>query len=904
MKIKAYMICHTHWDREWYLTKEAFLPKLVRLIDGLLDIIETVPDYVSFMLDGQTIAIEDYLKVKPYNEKRLINALRSGKIISGPWYVLPDELLISGESHIRNYMMGAKVIQASGQKMNVAYLPDSFGHPCQMPQIIEGLGMDTMVFWRGVPKDISSTEFYWKAPYSNSKVLCVHMPFGYGNTGNLSLDMTKTIPRLKRLINNLSTRTNTDMVLLMNGSDHLVGQSTITEIVESVNKQLPEYLIELSTMENYLNNLKSRLSSVKSYTGEFRSGDCTMLLGGTLSTRMYLKQKNDCIQRKMERYLEPMLAGEVMLGSQEDMKGYGDYIWKKILENHPHDSICGCSIDKVHQAMMERFSCLEQLLNTLMTDTVQRIQMFMASEEGNESVRLFLFEPSNDKIKSYIETEIILDNTLVQSVDFDRSVIVDYEPQIVPVDLPNGLKITDEQGREIPYVILESDKDYDTLYQDHTMPEIYKVNKLKVGLLLPEFEYGFHQLFVEKSASAGARIEISNSNAIENEYYRIQIEDGEITVFDKDTGRIHYGVGNLIDKGDAGDEYTYSWPETDKVYKLAYEKSKVFCKKHPEIRETLMLKAMLIIPESLSNDRKRRSETLIECPVEIEVTLTKGIDRIDFRISVDNRAKDHRLQVQLPSGIQTTYSEASDTFHVTKHPTDVEIPKDWMEYPQTTNPTHGFINLENKDYGMSVSTVGLMEYEAEQLENQSVINLTLLRCVGWLSRTDLLTRKGNGGWTIETPKAQCIGNHTFEFSISYHAGSWRKYNRLGLMEKYRTRPYICQLKTTIHYNVNHRNPLHFVDQLPEVIRISALKIAENGQGIILRIYNIAEEDINFHMVLPDAICKVSMVNLNEKRKKDIEMKSQSICLLLHSWEIKTLCFALRTTSVTGGKHEV
>ena len=147
MSMKAHMICHTHWDREWYLTREEFRTKLVRLIDGLLDIIDNVPEYVSFMLDGQTIVIEDYLEIKPYNRERLFAALKAGKIICGPWYILPDELLISGEAHIRNYMKGAQVVEEAGKKMEIGYLPDSFGHPAQMPQIIEGLGMNAMIFW-------------------------------------------------------------------------------------------------------------------------------------------------------------------------------------------------------------------------------------------------------------------------------------------------------------------------------------------------------------------------------------------------------------------------------------------------------------------------------------------------------------------------------------------------------------------------------------------------------------------------------------------------------------------------------------------------------------------------------------------------------------------------------------
>lgn len=259
MDTKAYMICHTHWDREWYLTKEEFRTKLVRLIDGLLNIVENNSEYVSFMLDGQTIVIEDYLAVKPYNRDRLFHALREGRIICGPWYILPDELLISGESHIRNYIKGVQVVKDAGRRMDIAYLPDSFGHPAQMPQIVEGLGMNTMVFWRGISNQVEKTEFYWEAPYNASRILCVHMPHGYGNSGNLSSNMDVSVPRVKELLHSLREKSTTNTVLLMNGSDHITGQEDICEVVKQLNEQIPECRIQLSTMENYLNELREQI---------------------------------------------------------------------------------------------------------------------------------------------------------------------------------------------------------------------------------------------------------------------------------------------------------------------------------------------------------------------------------------------------------------------------------------------------------------------------------------------------------------------------------------------------------------------------------------------------------------------------------------------------------------------
>lgn len=891
MEIKAHMICHTHWDREWYFTREQFRTKLIRLIDGLLELIDTVPEYVSFMLDGQTIILEDYLAIKPYNRERLYQALRCGKIVCGPWYILPDELLVSGESHIRNYLIGSKVSESAGvQKMKTAYLPDSFGHPSQMPQIVSGLGMDAMVFWRGVSAAVDQTEFYWESPCKEKKVFCVHLANGYGNCANLDADMDVTVSRVESQIRELGARSSTDVILLMNGSDHIIGQKNITEIVKGLTQRLPQYDIKLSTMEAFLKDLRSDLPELKTYTGEFRSSERSMLLGGTLSSRMELKQRNDAVQKRMERYLEPMLAGERLLGGKEDIRGYSDYLWKKILEDHPHDSICGCSIDEVHREMMTRFDCVDQLEERLLADAALRIEKLAGKKEGETAVYLNLFEPSQDGCPSYLEVDLDLDKCLVQEVNFARSIINDYEPELRHPDCPKGLEIRDEQGREIPFLLLESGKGYVTRYQDHTAPEIYKSNHMRVGLMLPGFSYGFHELCVRRKESAAMKLEAGETPWIENEYYRLTVEDGAFTVEDKVRGRVHKGVGRLMDKGDAGDEYTYSWPAEDTVCTLEPESVRVHSQKLGNFGQRLLLEGSLYLPRALREDRKSRDTQLVECPVRMEVTLLRGIDRIDFHTEVENRACDHRLQVRFPSGVRTEYSEASEAFTVTRRPVEVPVPAEWMEYPQTTFPVHGFMNLEDGHGGVSVAGSGLTEGEAVQEETETSLYLTLLRCVGWLSRTDLLTRVGNGGWTIETPDAQCQGLYRFDYSIAYHGGNWREEGLFGRMEKFRMPCMLRQLEGNAPTNISGCNPLEWVAALPQNVRLSALKSAEDDSGLILRAYEVEGLETKMELPFPKGVSSACLTNLAEETLTQLEAQNGKIQISLQPHEIVTLKF--------------
>lgn len=892
--MKAHMICHTHWDREWYFTREEFRTKLIRLIDGLLEIIDEVPGYVSFMLDGQTIAIEDYLEIKPYNKEKLYAALKSGKIVCGPWYILPDELLISGESHIRNYLTGSRVLEGAAGKMKIGYLPDSFGHPAQMPQIIKGLGMDAMVFWRGTADFMEKTEFFWESPAKGRSCLCIHMPFGYGNSGNLSGSEEAVYERVKAMVQNLGERSSTDIVLLMNGSDHITGQKDIVEIIEKVNKRSAgEFEVELSTLENYLREVQKKLPELETYTGEFRYGHRSMLLGGTLSTRMYLKQMNNQVQKAAEQYIEPVMAAEWLLGGTSDNRGYLRYLWKKILENHPHDSICGCSIDAVHEEMETRFQSVSQLEKKLFEDTVDRIAVLAEEEQEGEGVTVLLFEPSQDRLPSCLELTVDMDRMLVQEVDFAKSIIVDYESQIVHPDLPTRVMIRDEEGRELPCRILKAEKGYTTRYQDHTMPEVYKSNQLKLCVLLPGYTYGFHTLNIKRIAEAPEVCQAVPAEAaekpaqIENEFYKIWFEQGAFTVWDKKENKMHKGVHRFIDKGDAGDEYTYSWPETDEVYGIDESSVEIETEQIPGIRQSLSVKANLRLPKALEETRKSRVSELVDCPVAVTVRLIHGIDRIDFQTTVTNCAKDHRLQVQFPSGIRTSYTEAEDVFHITRRQVEAEIPKTWAEYPQSTHPIHGFANVENEDGGMAVMAGGIAEFEGVQEDAQTCLNLTLLRCVGWLSRTDLITREGNGGWTIETPGAQCMGTYEFSYSIAYHTGNWRSNQVYQVLDKASKPCAVYQIGCKVKEDKIGQMS-GFLSELPGQVRLSALKLSEDGKGLILRFYHIGEEAEYFPVRVPKGIQNVWAVNLAEEPLAEIPVEDESVSLRIQPHQIITI----------------
>ena len=169
-----YFVVHTHWDREWYQPFQQMRARLVTMADRMIALVES-GEVPSFHFDGQTVVLDDYLEVRPEMARRLKALIRAGKIQVGPWYVLADSFLVSGESLIRNLEIGRAAARKFGGPLELGYLPDQFGHCAQLPQILAGFGFRTAVLWRGVDASVARNRFVWEAP-DGSSVLTAYLP--------------------------------------------------------------------------------------------------------------------------------------------------------------------------------------------------------------------------------------------------------------------------------------------------------------------------------------------------------------------------------------------------------------------------------------------------------------------------------------------------------------------------------------------------------------------------------------------------------------------------------------------------------------------------------------------------------------------------------------------------------
>src|SRR5213080_225834 len=170
-----HLIPHTHWDREWYLPAAAFQARLVAVVDELLERLHADPGYRSFLLDGQTVLLEDYLRARPERAH-----VKTGRLQVGPWYVLADEQIPSGESLIRNLLLGAADAERLGGRLDVLYSPDAFGHPAVLPSLAREFGIKCGVLWRGLVggggEPGQEHDFYRWSASDGRDVLVWHLP--------------------------------------------------------------------------------------------------------------------------------------------------------------------------------------------------------------------------------------------------------------------------------------------------------------------------------------------------------------------------------------------------------------------------------------------------------------------------------------------------------------------------------------------------------------------------------------------------------------------------------------------------------------------------------------------------------------------------------------------------------
>ena len=985
------LVPHTHWDREWYQTFQQFRMRLVHVVDALLDILDGDGAFSHFMLDGQTIVLDDYLEVQPQHEERLRRYIRAGRIQIGPWYVQPDEFLVSGKSLVRNLQVGLRRAADFGEPMRMGYVPDCFGHIAQLPQILRGFGMESAVFWRGVGAEASKSEFYWTAP-DGSSVLVLHLadPIGYSNARQMPLLPSEFATRTEVLAAQILPKATTNTLLFMNGSDHLEPQNGLPATIEAANTLLAhlspaheQILAEHGAMRHYegmhvqIGTLPQYLAAVQAYprkeplltlSGEMRSSQYSHLLPAVLSTRMWIKQQNSATEHLLERWLEPLTAWATRRGMPYP-QGLVRLAWQYLLQNHPHDSICGCSIDQVHRENSVRFAQSQQIAEGVIAQATQSIVAttntcapFVPSQGSRSAdfaaIPVVVFNPApgprTEAVSAVMQFPGSLHNAVicdergehmpfqvvnrwrqeVGSRSFAREMVattvalVGAEAPGMIIDMAEATIANSSDQSETPFRI--SRMQVDAAYA----PGLARIELLLTQskqaiardseLLAAEVQFqallqreDIHTLEVVATDHARETIEFVATDlpafgiktfwlyprglpetvhqepgtlltplviqptqpaSIENEWYRVEAnpQDGTLSVTDKQTGETFSGLNRFVDGGDVGDLYTYCPPQHDTLVSQPQEAPKIEIVSSGPVRATLRVSGRWLLPSACSASRSERSARMIACSIVSEISLIPGVRRVDIHTSVENKVKDHRLRAIFPVSYKVEHVAAEGTFEVRIRPVSLPRPAnvlEWSEEPVDTFPQKRFVDISDGQVGLGILNRGLPEYEVLQdgpgvpLAGMAVA-VTLLRCVEWLSRGDLSTRRGHAGPMEHTPEAQCLGLYTCDYALVPHVGDWEAAEALVLREAQAFNTPVRALVTNQHEG-QHPSRAMLLEVEPRELVVSAIKQSNTGSGLIVRVYNPLAHAVEAS-IRPVIDCtKAFVVNLAEEPQEQV-----------------------------------
>ena len=885
----AIVVSHTHWDREWYLTFEEFRYWLVQGMDKLLETMERKPGY-RFMLDGQVIPLLDYLAIRPEQEETLKRLIRADRLQVGPWYIQPDEFLVSGEALIRNLILGDRIARLFGRTMKEGYLPDSFGHIAQLPQVLQGFGIETLFVMRGADLAVEAAgafDFLWEAP-DGSRVFTHVMETGYCSGAflcddpaipsfpMLELQERGRLPQeepLVKLLHLIAEWSSTETILIPNGCDHLEPQTEILEVIRRLNERLPDVRLRQGTLAEYVEAVKRadpRLSLVR---GELRTCKYQPVLSGVYSARMYLKQRNALLQTLLERYAEPLAAIARLYG-----RDFSPFVWKAwelVLQNQAHDSICGTGIDAVHREMLMRYDQAEAIVRQVIRDALRTVgaQMVANPSSLDREILLLAFNPSSQPREEEIVVEV---EPHLPSLVGKR----DPVPGISTLDLEN-CTLLDPHGNIIPFTVRG-----ERLVSEDVLNHVKHLRKRLIAFqaALPPLGFKLFRLVPDGKAEPGAGSLIVDEHTLENEFYRVSIQsDGTLTLLDKENDQTYAGLCFIEDSGDAGDEYNYSPPPRQQVLTSQGNAASVQVVEDLPWKGVLRIRLTLQLPKGLTEDRQGRSDEKVDCPVTVLVSLQRGIKRVDIAVEVENNARDHRLRVGFPLGFSPDHSIAEDSFWVVRRPTRPPESEGWIEKPANTHPQKTFVTAENHNGGMAILNRGLAEYEVTE---EGTIFLTLLRGVGWLSRDDLSTRRGHAGPPYETPDAQCIGRHRFEFGIYTYKRGWEEARVLETAHAFTAPPTGVRL-TELNNGILPAE-LSFITVEPAGLALSAVKPAEDGDGIIVRVYNPTAHSLTGIIKSWWKISRAESVCLDESFQEEIPVSPRGVPVMLKSGEIKTL----------------
>jgi len=753
----CHVVTHVHWDREWYRPFEGYRSRLLELVERVCNDLD-VGTLAAFHLDGQTITLDDVAAIRPDLAERAAAHARSGRLTIGPWHVLADNQLVSGENLIRNLLIGRARGRAIGAPASIGYSPDAFGHPADLPRVLNQFGIDTALVWRGAPPE--HPRFRWRAP-DGSEVFAVNQAY---HQAEVLWDAQGAESALGAFVEREQHRVPAGPWLLLNGGDHLAPASPRARAEDIGRVEIAARVtISESTLDAFFAEAVATAEEpLPTVTGELRAlGDwLTFLLPGTLSARRHVKALNDRAEVTLERFAEPALASALLRGEGMSDEPLLRHAWELLVQNAPHDSICGCSLDEVHRETTVRAERVIATGEQLVARSLQR-QGLDTRGRGpgqQEHLAVVVQSPHGTTISGPVELEITTaaDRYVIDLLDPDGHSI-----QVEAEDLGDGAWF---------------DADLDIL------PDTHRGTRHRIAFIAtdtPAFGWAVYTVVLGAAPHRAARsrpVTAGSTGAITaaNGYSLTIGTDATIDATTPD-GITYSGMGRLVDGGDRGDTYNYDPPLRDELVTPRVLSATVH---KSTVRTRLEINATLDLPSRIAEDRDGRSPERVDVPVTIDVTAWAGQPEITWTVRFDNTACDHRLRwhVPIPAGSAGPLergpidSWAADThWSVQQRPMTPALgalpTSPGLEAACGTSPAHTYALAGAGDRQVAVLLDALPEVQGLANGSHRELAVTVLRSIGWLSRFDLRTRTAGAGPAYEVPEAQSKGHHLARLAV-------------------------------------------------------------------------------------------------------------------------------------------
>src|SRR5213080_1639059 len=666
-----HLIPHTHWDREWYLPRAAFQARLVPALDDLLERLQADPSYRSFLLDGQTVLVADYLSARPEQEAEIRTLVKSGRLQIGPWYVLADELIPSGEALVRNLLLGAADAVRLGGRLDVLYSPDAFGHPAVWPTLAREFGIRAGVVWRGLGGEPGQERdlYRWRGPDGRDVLLWQLPPAGYEIGAALPADADRLAPAWIAVLAALVERAAAKHIPVFVGADHHAAHPDVSRLRDLLAELEPQSAFRVSRLEEFFQAVADGAKPAP-LAGELRwSYRYTWTLQGVHATRAPLKRRSSAAELFLERLAEPLAALARRAGGR-DRRPLLELAWRTLVRCQFHDSIAGCASDDVARAVEARLTSVEALAQGVvrgsLLDLLHHDPDVAREHVTDAEPALVLWNPAVRPRGGVVVADITL---------FRRDVPVgppSGAPRVAHPPREQGSRpfgLAGPDGRLIAVQVLDRRVGQERLDAARHYPDQDEVDWVRVALRPPAVA-GLGVLCAGLTSGASRPERAAEGATVKGRslvYHWIEVvlePSGALALHDRRTGERFLDVLRLEDGGDAGDTYTYCPPARDRIVRAA---GPIRVRRLAAGPLVAALEATFGMRAGNGVTRRRRANSVTQSrpghvDVRLVVMLHADSPAVRCILDIDNQATWHRLRARVPTDLTGVAAVAGAPF--------------------------------------------------------------------------------------------------------------------------------------------------------------------------------------------------------------------------------------------------